>query len=249
MKCQFLLVLIFSIPFFSLMAQQGMIVPQNIRATNFAERLNYQLTAGSTSLLGIPMRGAEIIGDSYLFPEWRISTVMLYEEEKLLENYLIRYDMMDDKLEFKFPTDIRVLNANRVRSFVTIDSISREQTYFVNGRDYSTLDNLPYQGFLQVISDGKKPLVKGYDIIIKKPDYNMALMVGSIDYKIIKNPKYYYVVNSKVYPLPSSRKKILDVLNDKRVEMERFIKVNQLQLSMEHHLYAIFEYYNRISNL
>jgi hypothetical protein len=225
-------------------AQQAPLVPPVIRATNFSERLNYQIGAGTTSLLGMPIRAADVIGDTYLFTDWRQSNVMLYDSDKLIENHVIRYDMKDDNIEFKFGNDIRVLKGSRVKSFVCIDSVSKTPTYFMNGKDFVNKDNTPFDGFMQVLSDGSMPLLKRYEIYIKQPDFNLALNVGSIDYKIIKRLQYYYMLDGKLHLLPSGKGAILKVFGEDKEQVKKFMKLNNVQVSEEHHLSAVFDYYN-----
>ncbi len=241
-------IILCSLLMFSLhaMAQQGQLVPPVIRATNFGERLNYQIGAGTTSLLGMPMRGAEIVGDSYLYPDWRQSNVMLYEDDKLIENHLVRYDMQDDNLEFKFGNDVRVLKGSKVKSFVSLDSVNNAPSFYMNGKDFVNKDNVPFDGFLQILSDGKMPLLKRYEVYVKQPDYNIALNVGSIDYKIIKKTQYYYLNNGKLYLIPGSKGRILKLFGDEKDNVNKFMKLNKVQVSQEHHLSAVFNYYNSL---
>jgi hypothetical protein len=238
--------LIIALFFVSVVAAQQPLIPPVIRATNFAERLNYQIGAGTTSLLGMPMRGADVIGDTYLFADWRQSNIMLYDDDKLIENYAVRYDMKDDNVEFKFGNEVRVLKGNRVKSFVSIDSVSKTPSYFMNGKDFVNKDNTPFDGFMQVMSDGYMPLLKRYEMYIKQPDFNIALNVGSIDYKIIKRLEYYYMQDGKLHLLPSGRGAILNVFGEDKGKMKEFMKLNNVQVSEEHHLSATFDYYNRL---
>ncbi|HMP99452.1 MAG TPA: hypothetical protein PKC24_06690 [Cyclobacteriaceae bacterium] len=225
---------------------QTQLVPPVIRATNFAERLNYNFSPMQTSVLGMPMRSAELVGDSYLYPDWRPAVIMMYDDDKTLNNYLVRYDLNSDEFEFNFGKEIRVLKGNRVKSFALVDSISMYTTYFMNGKDFVNKNDVPFDGFLQVLSDGTLPLLKRYEVFIRQPDFNMALNVGSIDYKVIKKEHRYYMKEGKLHNLPKGKSAILNLMSDEKESVNKFVKVNQLKFTEDHHLALLFDHYNNL---
>src|SRR5688572_15892134 len=78
------------------------VVPENVRATNTLERLQDLDGLGLGDMLyGIPQPPGKVIGDTYLNTRWKQTSMLLYDSEKLLEGYPVRYDIQLDELEVK----------------------------------------------------------------------------------------------------------------------------------------------------
>ncbi len=225
------------------------VVPPNIRAANTLDRLVDLDGLGMADMLyGIPLPEGKVIGDTYLDTRWKNSTILLYEKEKMIEGYPVRYDIYLDELEVKGKNGVKVLKGNKVKSFVWIDSLSRVPSFFVNGKEYQNEENVSYTGFFQVLTEGTLPLFKRTFIDIKKADYNIQFNVGSHDDKIIKKNEFYVLKDNRVVALPSSRKKLVLVFDDKSEAMEKYMKDNNLASHKEEHLKLIFEFYNSLVN-
>jgi hypothetical protein len=226
-----------------LLAQNA--VPTNIRAANTLQELGNNITPNEI-MYGIPLPPKEVIGDSYLVNQWRVSNILLYENNTLLKNYPTRYDLLRRELEVKSKSGVRVLEDHKVKSFSLLDSVSQTPVYFVNGRDYRDESNTPFSGFFEVMADGKVPLLRQTVAKIKKANYTVQFDVGSRDDKIIKTNNVYYVKDGTLYNLPRSRKKLLAVFENKSADVEKFLELNKLTINEHRHLRQIFEYYNSL---
>ena len=224
------------------------VVPQNIRATNTLEKLfDYNGIDEGDILYGIPLPEGKIVGDTYMDTNWRMANVMLYEKEKLIEGFPMRYDIHLDELEFKGKNGIKVLAGSKVKSFVWADSITRTPSYFINGKAFRNEDDTPFTGFFEVLSEGAVPLLKKTYIDVKKADYNVAMNVGSRDDKILKKKKFYILKENRVVELPGSRKKFLSIFNENQ-RLEEFIRQNSLSVTDERDLKLIMSHYNSAPN-
>ena len=221
------------------------VVPPNIRATNTLEKLQDLDGMGTTDLLyGIPLPEGNVIGDTYLNPEWRLCSILLYDNNKLLEGYPARYDIHADALEISARNGVRMLKGNKVKSFLWIDDKTGSPFYYVNGRELSK----EFIGFFKVLVDGEKPLFERVLLDIKKADYNIQFNVGSLDDKVLKKFKYYTRENGELIELPSSRKKLLHFFNDRNSEMESFMKEKNLAAKKGEELVMVFRHYNELIN-
>ena len=225
------------------------VVPPNVRATNTLDRLKESRDLGSADMLyGIPLPEGKTIGDTYLDTHWKNSSILLYENEKLIQGFPIHYDIMTDQVEVKSNKGIKVLKGIKIKSFVWVDSITKAPDYFVNAKDFKGESNVPYSGFFQVLTEGSLPLFKKTKIDIKKADYNIQFNVGSQDDKILKKSEFYTLKDKQVIELPSSKKKIIALFGDKSEVMEEFIKENDLSITKSDQLKIVFERYNSLVN-
>lgn len=218
-------------------------IPVVFRSQETLKGLNNGI--GATELLyGIPLPPAALVGDSYLSENWMLSSVMLYQDEKLLEGYLTRYDISEDMIQFKTKNGVKVLNGASVKSLVWIDTLSKVRSYLINAKEYTDETNTQLSGFFEVLSDGSLPLFKKTIISIKKANYMVQFDVGSRDDVIQKLENYFYEQEGNVFKVPSSKKKVIKLFNVKEAEIKNFIDSNSLNISQEHHLKAVFDKYN-----
>ena len=232
----------------TLEGQSQAIVPPNIRATNTLEKLfDYNGIDEGDILYGIPLPEGKVVGDTYIDTHWRNANIMLFEKEKLIEGFPMRYDIYLDELEFKGKSGIKVLAGSKVKSFVWADSISRTPAYFINGKSFRNEDDVPFTGFFEVLEEGSVPLLKRTYISVRKADYNVAMNVGSRDDKILKKNKYYVLRENRLVELPASRKKFLSFFNDNS-RLDEYIRENGLSVTDEHDLKLIMSRYNSVPN-
>lgn len=227
---------------------QGGAIPQNVRAVNTIERLTDSNGLGNNEMLfGIPLPEGKVVGDTYLSTQWKRSVILLYDNNKLIEGFPVRYDIKSDDLEVKGRSDIKVLEGRKVKSFMWIDSGRSEPYYFVNAKDFKE-DGVPLTGFFEVLVDGNTPLFKKVNLSVKKADYNVTLSMGSRDDKILKNSVYYLANGNRVSEIPGSKKKFLQLLKSKADQVESYMDENGLSVKKEEELVAIFKYYNSLNN-
>lgn len=228
-------------------AQPMSTVPKNIRASNtLANLFDPNGLSTSDNLYGIPMELGEVRGDTYLQPDWKRTTLMLYDVDKMVEGYPARYEIEHDQFEIKAGGAVKVLNGKKVKSFVWIDSISRTPHYFVNGRDLKTEDNMPLTGFLEVITEGRIALLSRTEVVVMNPNHHQALNMGTRDTRIVKKHVFYLLENGVLKAVPSSKKKLLPLFGEHAPEVSKFIRVNALSLNEPTHLRALVEHYNTL---
>jgi hypothetical protein len=243
-----LIVVLLVINNFVVHAQQGGVIPPNVRATNTIERLTDSNGLGNNEMLyGIPLPEGKVIGDTYLNTEWQKSVILLYEGNKLLEGYLIRYDIKIDELDVKTASSVKVLSGKNVKSFMWMAAAGGDAQYFINAKEFRD-DGIPLIGFFEVLVDGNTPLFKKTNVSIKKADYNVTLSMGSRDDKILKSSTYFLVDGNKVYELPGNKKKFLALFKGKASEIEGYMDANDLSVKKEEELVLIFKYCNSLTN-
>jgi len=222
-------------------------VPNNVRARTTMQSMLSGNELGSKQVIyGFPAPPGKVIGDSYLSKNWQTSSILLYEDDKLLEGYPVRYDIQLDELEIKGQGGVKVLEGNKIKSFSLVDSLSKKAKYYVNAKEYKMEDGTPFLGFFEVMVDGKLPLLRMTNVDVKRANYSVHFDVGSRDDVILKSTKLYTSSNNVVTEVPSSQKKLLAMFGDKEPKISKFIKVNTLNVADPYHLTRIFELYNSL---
>jgi hypothetical protein len=230
---------------------QNQALQKAIRAQNTAESLiNRGDLSGSGNFIsvhGLNPAPKQLIGNALLDENWNKSTFLLYKNQELISGYLVRYNIAENEFELMQVAAEKVyrLQASVVQNVAWIDSNTGKTRYFVNGMDYQE-EGAPIAGFFEVLVDGEIPYFRRTKAILKKANYNTALMVGNPNDEIVKRDIYYYLEGNTVIEVPKTRKKILEVFPDKQSELEAFIKQNNLYFKDENDVIRLFEYYNSL---
>jgi len=220
-------------------------VPNNIRAINTLDELSSSSIKSSDLLYGIPIPAGELIGDEYLNQNWKKTTLLLYTQNKLIEGYRCRYNILSNQVEIQTGNVERAIDGSKVKSFVWIDSENETPLFFVNAQDFK-IKGSSQVGFLQVLSDGRFPLFKKTAIFIRKPDYKPEFSMGSRDTRLVKRESLYYSRNNELVEVKTkSKRKFIEGFGELATEIDKFVTVNNLSLANEAHLILIFEFLNK----
>jgi hypothetical protein len=226
----------------SLLAQWA--IPAQMRAGNTLDRLSTTNSLSASDILyGVPLPPGALVGDYYLDNKWNKSTVLLYKSENMIEGYYARYDINSDLVEFKTKSGVKVLEIQKIKNLVWIDSLTAHPHYFVNSKEYK-FDGTELTGFLEVIVDGTLPLMKRTELTVKEPTYVVAFDVGSRDTKIYKKHSFLYAMEQNLFEIKG--KKDLQKASGHRInEVETFIKKQKLNPNKEPDLKQVFEFLNK----
>lgn len=231
-------------------AQQASPAGQNsyLHNYNIIERLGSgQLVSQGGIIPGIAAPPPEVVGDVYLYPNYRITTFQLYNNDKLVEGFAARFDIRSNEFDLITKQGIRTLRGDLVKSIVWIDSTSQQPQVMVNGREFVNESNVPHSGFFQILAEGNMMLLKKTEITVKDPDFHPALNVGSRDIRISKKQFLFYTKGNRAVPWPG-RKEGMKVFETKVEQVKEFIKVNGLDINKEGHLRALIDFYNSLTS-
>ena len=221
-------------------------MPQVMRSQMTLNRISEKGITMNDLLYGVPLTGGGVTGTVYLDNKWNAATLMLYEDDRLLEGYYVKYNLKDNEVEVKARNGIKVIEAAKLRSFVWKDSLTGETRSFVNGKEFRE-DSIPLTTMLEVLVDGPLPLVGKTTVNVKDPTYVVAFDVGSRETQIRKKTAWYYVRDQSILKI-TNKKRLLEVFGERSAEMDKYIKINQLPVNDQEGLVRIFQHYNKIAS-
>jgi hypothetical protein len=213
------------------------------------ERVPLAGQTGNTIMLGnLTVSTPGTVGDVYLNKDYRITTFWLYDENRVAQGYASRLDLQRNEFDIHMGkgNGIKALSGTKVRTLVMADSLTKTPQYFVNGQEYKGKDGAPYVGFFQILSEGELTLLKMTRVTFKPADHNPTHYTGSKDNRFIKHTDLYYATGTNALELPN-RKGTIKLMESRKAEIDKFIKVNEIDLSVERHIIALFDYYNSIT--
>lgn len=185
-----------------------------------------------------------LVGDVYLNEHYQNSTFMLYEGDKVVKGFQAKLDLSRNEFDIKL-TDglVRTLPGSKVKTLLWTDSITGAPRFLINAAEFHDDEGTPMLGFFEVLSEGEIILLKLTELVFKPADRNLIHNVGGKDNKYIKKPHLYYSKEKTVIKIPN-RKGILKLMESRKEDVDKFIKVNEIDLGKEGHLAATFNYYN-----
>ena len=167
---------------------------------------------------------------------------------KVYRGYPIRFDLGNQVVFIKLreneaigsPSKLVLLDESKLKSFVLNNPISGEPHYFERCKEYNTRKKII--GFFEILYKGKDlKLLKRVETKIVQ-----VMNIGNATEKAIRSDVYYVSFKGKTTKLRRRKKAILNLFNDKREAVKKFIKENRLSTRKEASLISIFTYYNAI---
>ncbi|MBN8650124.1 MAG: hypothetical protein J0L67_01770 [Cytophagales bacterium] len=211
------------------------------------ERIGSNQGGGQTSSIPtMPGPPPGVKGDVYLNKNFNKVVFQLFDGDKIIEGFIAKLDLKQNEFDVLTSQGVKVLKGNLVKSFVFVDSLTHIQSNFVSTKEWHTVSSPLFEGFYEILLEGKLTLLKRTDLIVKQPDFHPALNVGSKDLRFIKSEKFYYLHSGKVFEIPSKRN-LTKIFTSYEKEMQDYIADKNLSSTKQRDLALIFDYYNRIS--
>ncbi len=213
----------------------------------------------STMLYGFDTRSTEVLGSYYLDTDWNVATVRFYPKTistpkgtvKLdsLMDIQIRVILQGNDVEFNTPEGIKVISGTLIRGFSLKKNARTTPKNYISTLEFVDNYDKVKPSFFEILVDGKIKLLEYTKITTQKPDYNEAFNVGSKDTKIVKEKQLFINKGKEVLRFSTNKKDLFEVMADKKIEIEKYIKDNDLTVKDRADLQKIFVYYNGLSNI
>nr|WP_299416863.1 hypothetical protein [uncultured Emticicia sp.] len=207
----------------------------------------------STMLYGFDTRTADVLGSYYLEQDWSLATVRFYPKTISTPKGIVKLDSLTEvqikiilfgnDVEFNTPEGVKVISGTLVKGF-TLQKPNQLPKNYINTLEFVDNYDKIKPSFFELLVDGKVKLLEYTKINIQKPDYVEAFNTGSKDTKITKDKQLYITQGKEVLRLNTNKKEILELMSDKKTEVEAFIKQNNLSVKDRVDLLQIFKFYN-----
>lgn len=223
-----------------------LLIPTSLSAqeegTNELKRLvfnNYSVAQvtdmTSTSTFNALKTKAKVEGNVFLNEEW--SDVEIFGNEGQSFTTKGKYNIHADELQFLDATkSVKGIQAGKIKGFVMNGKV------FLAKQD----ENLRYN-FYQVLSFGKLELLLKYQTTLVTTNDNPLLGSANGDKKIMISEKLYYANEDGIAKLPKGKKKVLEIMKDKKTAMKKAVEDSSLNLRKQKDLVVAFDIYNSMS--
>jgi hypothetical protein len=222
---------------------QSAAVPNQIRATNVIDRISNSVGIGNGDLiLGIPLPDGARVGTVYHSLHWNASHLVLYNVEKPIEGFRVKFNITDNSIEVNTRSGVKVLSCDQVKMLVWVDSLTKRPTYFYNFKEWEQKESM-HSGLLEQLIDGKAKLLKYLKIKVEKPNYVPALDMGNRNERLIRQEFHYLSCGNKLIRI-KNREDIISAYPENGPAIYDFIEKNKLKIKREADIRMIIEFIN-----
>ncbi len=181
----------------------------------------------------------DVKGTPYLQQDWATGSIKLINGSELSGIELL-YDQVNDELIFKGENGQMQAFAQPVLEF-TIKTDNGNRTF---KKGYDAVDEATLNSFFEVLADGKTQLLKRTTkTIFEERPYGSASKVKTFS----TNDAYYIAKANKPVKFRRDKKSVLLAFSDKADELDKYIKVNKLNLKDDADLTKLVTYYNELN--
>ncbi|GAB3644042.1 hypothetical protein [Spirosoma arcticum] len=202
---------------------------------------------GSGVLFGLKGPAGKVIGNVYVDTVWQAGNVKFYGKLNATTDSLagvpVRLDLMANEVDVRTGAqDIRVAKASTVR-YVDMNNRVGTSSRYINVREYRG-DADALSGLFEQVATGKLDLLQHPSVYVRRANYNMALNVGTKDDEIVKKTDWYVAKNRQATKFSPTKKALLDLMSDRRDQIEAYLKKDKPDLKSRAGLIAVVAYYN-----
>ncbi|GAA4397680.1 hypothetical protein GCM10023187_07410 [Nibrella viscosa] len=207
----------------------------------------------NNTVFGFKGEPGKRLGTNYLDTAWHSGQVTFYRTIQApgappldsLDQVAVRLDLLAGEVEFLAGyKDVRAVKADQVKEF-SVRYPDAGNRRFVNVREYAG-KAVPVRGFFEKLVDGKLSLLAHHSIFVKKANYNPALNVGTKDDELVKRTEWYLATGQEVQKLSPGRRAVLEVMADKRPQIEAYLKTANPDYRSAADLAKLVRYYNNL---
>jgi len=181
-----------------------------------------------------------IKNEAYLNPNFMVGNI--YQDEKLLKSGVpMRYNAYADEIEIKNHVSEENYGALMKDPSIYV-KIEKDIYVFIPYNDSNEKG-----GYFNILADGKNyDLYKKTSAVFIEPKKANTSYATNSPPTFEKTTKYYLVQNGKFFEMPSTKSKILKVMDSKKKEVKDYISEKNLDVDKESDLTKVFTYFDSL---
>jgi hypothetical protein len=176
-------------------------------------------------------------GTPYFSDEWMKGNVVINGDNQFSGVYL-KLDLYNNEVHYRDPKGTEMVASSLIQKLILFDSSAQLVFNFINGQYINATG--PGKGWYQLLAEGKASVFKQ---IKKQVTENKPYGSATIE-RSVHTSFQYYALYSGNFTQIKKIKEIPDVLSDKKDEVGKYMKANNLSGKTDDDYMAVFNYYN-----
>jgi hypothetical protein len=179
------------------------------------------------------------IGTPYIFEDFKKGNIF-YANKLRVDGKLLNYDCYNDRWEYSAGNSVYLLNSNQIDYFEIFPGQDRTMLF-----KQVFVEKLKKLVFLQVLYNENSILYKRYFKEFKEADYGGAYSQDRrYDEYHDRHSYYFKTADNDVQLLKPKKKSVLEVLEDRSAELEKYIKQEKPDLKTDDGLVQLILFYD-----
>jgi hypothetical protein len=184
-----------------------------------------------------------IEGTPFFTDNFRSSTIKLVSGLEF-NNVIARLDLYKQIIQIKLNGDtVKMVLPGSITEIIFYDTVQSLLNEYKFQTGYPEIDNLNRNNFYRVLSDGKVTLLKSS---IKKINKTKNEMSGETSSQFDIYEDHYLYVKYEMKRVKKDKEYILNLLADKRKELETYITAQKLNFKSMDSIKKLIDYYNSL---
>jgi len=182
-------------------------------------------------------------GHPFFIENFRSSNIRLVSGA-IFNNVTARLDLYKQTIQIKLNGDtVKTVLPGNITEIIFYDTVQSLPCSYTFQSGYPEVDNLKRGNYYQVLSDGTVTLLKS---AIKKINKTKNEMSGETSSQFDTYEDYYLYVRYQMKRVKKDKEYLLNLLADKRKELEACIADQQLSLKSMDSIKKLVDYYNSL---
>ncbi|HEU5164790.1 MAG TPA: hypothetical protein VFU29_04580 [Chitinophagaceae bacterium] len=203
--------------------------------------LKYVYTVAGTPF--VTAKFSRVVEGSPFFNEQMMRGAIILSKGKEYRNILVRLNLLESQVNYIDEKQIEMIASTPISEVVLWDTINNNHHRFVFS-DYIKTTDKPDKDFYELLQAGKAELYKQYK---KKMFENKPYGSATVEQSIKTDLRYFVLISDKWVRIKKI-KELMDLLADKKNEVQKFVADKNLTKDSEANFEAIVAYYDSLFN-
>ena len=193
-----------------------------------------------TSSLYVDNPYEEVEGNPYFEKEFQAGK-MVFKDSSEISGVLLRLNHNTDQIEFMEGDDIKGFSKPQDLAFANFGNRNFIYTSYLMGKKVE-------YGYFEVLANGYCKFLYRRESIIKREQLPPSEMSGGNYRDYFRTTEEYYLLlaSEPAKKIMKSKKNVLKTIDDKELELNKYITEKGLKLKQEEDLTELINYYNRL---
>lgn len=175
-------------------------------------------------------------GSIYLKDEFVNSKVLVKNEETIVEGFALRYNIMNDAMEFVENNETRSLHKHKVKNINIGGNLFVVVTIEEEGKE-----RLKY---MKTLNLDKAFALESFEVTIQEPFYHPGMHTSCPNPKAVTRTKLFAKLpNQEVVVEIEKKSDLYALVGDKAKQIKTYMKKNKVSIKKQEELQQILEYY------
>ena len=196
----------------------------------------------ATFLASLFSGGLSLSAQEWSFELWHDGKIVLEDGDTLVG--LVKYDQQQDLVQFNNAKDVtNIFTARKVLYFEIFDAKAKRYRKFF-ALPYSTAGQYKAPLFFELLAEGKLTLLSREFVELRT--ISSPHSVHGYTREVLAHRFFFLTTQGEIDEFIGKRRDLLKLMGKKAKDVDKFIRINRLNVGEKYHMVRIIDYYNSL---